>query len=77
MVIPLDNFLKRMNVQFKAAKVTGLKDGGRTIETDQGMVTSDGVIIASGGQFIKKLPALNTLLRPVKGSMQRKKSVIV
>ncbi|WP_366931086.1 FAD-dependent oxidoreductase [Thiofilum sp.] len=66
-VIPLDNFLKRMNVQFKAAKVTGLKDGGRTIETDQGMVTSDGVIIASGGQFIKKLPGIEHAITPCEG----------
>lgn len=66
-VIPLDNFLKRMNVQFKAAKVTGLKDGGRTIETDQGMVISDGVIIASGGQFIKKLPGIEHAVTPCEG----------
>ena len=66
-VIPLDNFLNRMNVQFKAAKVTGLKDGGRTIETDQGNVTSDGVIIASGGQFIKKLPGIEHAITPCEG----------
>lgn len=66
-LIPLDNFLKRMNVQFKAAKVTGLKDGGRTIETDQGNVTSDGVIIASGGQFIKKLPGIEHAITPCEG----------
>lgn len=66
-VIPLDNFLKRMNVTFKAAKVTGLKDGGRTIETDNGVVNSDGVIIASGGQFIKKLPGIEHAITPCEG----------
>ncbi|WP_020559378.1 NAD(P)/FAD-dependent oxidoreductase [Thiofilum flexile] len=66
-IIPLANFLTRMNVNFKAAKVTGLKDNGRTIETDQGTVTSDGVIIASGGQFIKKLPGIEHALTPCEG----------
>ena len=66
-IIPLHNFLTRMNVNFKAAKVTGLKDGGRTIETDQGTITSDGVIIASGGQFIKKLPGIEHAITPCEG----------
>lgn len=32
-MLPLDNFLRRMNVTFLAAEVTGLQDGGRTVLT--------------------------------------------
>lgn len=66
-VIPLDNFFKRMKVNFYRARVTGLRDGGRTIETDQGEVSNDGLIIASGGRFIKKLPGIEHAITPCEG----------
>lgn len=56
--IPLEHFLKKNNVNFKAARVTGLKDDGRTVITDQGEVSNDALIIASGARFIKKLPGI-------------------
>lgn len=66
-IIPLANFFKRMNVKFVQASVTGLKDQGRTVETDQGSVTNDGLIIASGGRFIKKLPGIEHAITPCEG----------
>lgn len=66
-VVPLYNFLKRMKVNFHRGKVTGLRDGGRTIETDTGGVTNDGLIIASGGRFIKKLPGIEHAITPCEG----------
>jgi sulfide:quinone oxidoreductase len=67
LIVPLDNFFQRMKVNFHQANVTGLKDGGRTVETDNGEVGNDGLIIASGGRFIKKLPGIEHAITPCEG----------
>lgn len=67
LVIPLDNFFRRMRVTFKQAQVSGITDGGRTVETDQGTVANDGVIIGSGGRFIRKLPGIEHSITPCEG----------
>lgn len=66
-IIPLDNFFKRMNVTYHKANVTGLRDAGRTVETDSGDVSNDGLIIASGGRFLKKLPGIEHAITPCEG----------
>lgn len=66
-IIPLHNFFKRMNVDFHQASVTGLREGGRIVETDNGDVSNDGLIIASGGRFIKKLPGIENAITPCEG----------
>ena len=66
-IIPLDNFFKRMNVKFHQASVTGLSNGGRVVETDDGEVNNDGLVIASGGRFIKKLPGIEHAITPCEG----------
>ena len=65
--VPLDNFFARMGVEFIAAEVTGLKDGGRTVETTAGDVSNDALIIGSGGRFIKKLPGIEHAITPCEG----------
>ena len=35
-IVPLDNFFRRMKVNFHRASVTGLREGGRIVETDNG-----------------------------------------
>lgn len=60
--IDLQGFFSKNNVKFHAGSVTGLKDDGRTIITDAGDVENDGLIIASGGRFIKKLPGIEHAL---------------
>ncbi len=67
LVMPLDNFLRRLRIRFHAAEATGLKDGGRTVLTSTGEVSSDGLIIASGGRFIKKLPGIEHAITPCEG----------
>jgi len=67
LVVPLDNFLRRMRVDFHAGEVTGLADGGRTVRTDNGDVSNDGLIIATGGRFIKKLPGIEHAITPCEG----------
>jgi len=66
-IVPLHNFFKRMKVNFFAASVTGLREGGRIVETDNGEVKNDGLIIASGGRFIKKLPGIEHAITPCEG----------
>jgi sulfide:quinone oxidoreductase len=65
--IPLGNFLRKHRIDFFAAEVTGLKDGGRTVITDKGELSNDGLIIASGGRFIKKLPGIENAITPCEG----------
>lgn len=66
-VVPLDNFLRRMRVNYHRASATGLRDGGRIVETDNGEIANDGLIIASGGRFIKKLPGIEHAITPCEG----------
>lgn len=67
LVIPLDNFLRRVNVRFHPAEVSGLGDGGRTVHTTLGEVTNDALVIATGGRFIKKLPGIEHAITPCEG----------
>ncbi|MEO7108250.1 MAG: NAD(P)/FAD-dependent oxidoreductase, partial [Rhodoferax sp.] len=41
LVVPLQNFFARMNVQHIAAEVTGLREGGRIVTTTAGDVRND------------------------------------
>ena len=67
LVVPLDNFFKRMRVDFHAANVTGLSNDARSVETDQGGLNNDGLIIGSGGRFIKRLPGIEHSITPCEG----------
>jgi sulfide:quinone oxidoreductase len=67
LVIPLDNFMRRMSVDYHQAEATGLRDGGRVLETSQGDLSNDGLIIASGGRFIRKLPGIEHAITPCGG----------
>ena len=66
-IVPLDNFFRRMKVNYHQGSVTGLREGGRIVETDNGEVGNDGLIIASGGRFIKKLPGIEHAITPCEG----------
>ena len=67
LVIPLEPFFNRMGARFRAAEAQGLKDGGRAVVTSAGEVANDGLIIASGGRFIKKLPGIEHSITPCEG----------
>lgn len=56
--VDLQAFLQRHGVKFHAGRVNGLESGGRVVLTDNGPVENDGLIVASGGRFIKKLPGI-------------------
>ena len=65
--VNLKQFFKRSGVTHLAAEATGLTDGGRTLQTSAEPVTNDGLIIASGGRFIKKLPGIEHAITPCEG----------
>ena len=65
--VPLDDFFRRQRVTFHAGEVTGVKAGGRVVVTDSGEVENDGLMIASGGRFIKKLPGIEHVITPCEG----------
>jgi sulfide:quinone oxidoreductase len=67
LVQPLAGFLDKHQVEFIPGRVTGLRDGGRTVLTDAGEVSNDALIIATGGRFIKKLPGIEHALTLCEG----------
>ena len=56
--IDLNAFFQKHQVNYQAGTVTAIKDGGRTVVTDNGEISNDALVIASGGRFIKKLPGI-------------------
>ncbi|WP_428609807.1 NAD(P)/FAD-dependent oxidoreductase [Sedimenticola sp.] len=65
--IDLNNFFRRMQVHYHQGSATGLEDGGRRLLTDRGEIENDGLIICSGGRFIKKLPGIEYAITPCEG----------
>ncbi len=65
--LPLAAFFRRLGVQHLAAAATGLSADGRVLETSAGPVENDGLIIASGGRFLKKLPGIEHAITPCEG----------
>ncbi|MDM8559734.1 FAD-dependent oxidoreductase [Candidatus Parabeggiatoa sp. HSG14] len=72
LTIPLDKFFKRHDVQYHQGNVISLDPNARQVETDNGTVAFDNLIIASGGRFIKKLPGIENAYTPCEGYAQTK-----
>ncbi|MCU7880485.1 MAG: NAD(P)/FAD-dependent oxidoreductase [Candidatus Thiodiazotropha sp. (ex Lucinoma aequizonata)] len=67
LIIDLQSFFKRMQVKHIAAKASGLSSDGRLLKTSHGDIENDGLIIASGGHFIKKLSGIEHAITPCDG----------
>jgi sulfide:quinone oxidoreductase len=65
--IPLKSFFRRLRIRHVAAEAKGLREGGRVLDTTQGEIRNDGLVIASGGRFIKKLPGTEHAITPCEG----------
>ena len=65
--IPLQNFFSRNAIRFHPGEATGLDNGGRIVLTSAGPVANDGLVIACGGRFIKKLPGIEHAITPCEG----------
>jgi sulfide:quinone oxidoreductase len=58
----LSAWLARYRINFHQGRVTALADGGRKVKTDTGEIANDGLLIASGGRFLKALPGIEHAL---------------
>ena len=67
LVVPVDGFLRRHRVAFCARAATGLSADGRVLHTDGGDVANDGLVISTGGRFIKALPGIEHVITPCEG----------
>ncbi len=67
LVHPLEHFFAKHRIDYHQGSATGLADGGRTLLTDTGKVENDGLVIASGGRFLKKLPGIEHAITPCEG----------
>ncbi len=67
LVLPLDRFFQRHRLNYQLCTVTGLKNGGRTVLTDQGEIENDALIIASGARFLKAMPGIEHALTLCEG----------
>lgn len=65
--IPLQHFFSKYDIKYQQGSATGLEDFGRTLITTHGKIENDGLIIASGGRFIKKLPGIEHAITPCEG----------
>jgi len=65
--IDLRPFFKRMRARHHAAEAVGLSDDARVLKTTDGEIENDGLIVASGGRFIKKLPGIEHAITPCEG----------
>ena len=67
LVVPLDGFLRRERIAFHRARATGLSADARVLRTDAGEVANDGLVIASGARFLRKLPGIGHAIIPCEG----------
>lgn len=67
LTVNLQNFFKKMRVNFISGQVQSVTENGRKVHTSNGTVENDALIIASGGRFIKKLPGIEHIITPCEG----------
>jgi sulfide:quinone oxidoreductase len=67
LIVPLARFFSDNFIHFVAGEATGLENNGRTVLTSSGKIENDGLIIACGGRFIKKLPGIEHAILPCEG----------
>ncbi len=67
LVVPLDDFLRRERVVFHRGHASGLSADARILHTDAGDVGNDGLLLASGARFLRKLPGIEHAIVPCEG----------
>ena len=68
LIVPLDNFLRVTKTWMTVGTVSEVRDGGRTVITEEGdEIENDALVIASGGRFIRKLPGIENAIIPCAG----------
>jgi len=59
--------LGRHGVVYRQASVTGVSADGRTVQTDDGALDNDALLIATGGRYIRKLPGIENTITICEG----------
>lgn len=67
LVVPLDDFLRRERIAFHRGRASGLSADARLLQTEAGDVANDGLIIATGARFLRKLPGIEHAIIPCEG----------
>jgi sulfide:quinone oxidoreductase len=67
LIVPLQPYFSRMQVHHVMAEASGLSEDGRILKTSAGEIENDGLIIATGGRFLKKLPGIEHAITPCEG----------
>ena len=58
LVVNLSHFLTKNAVKHVPGSILAIEDGGRTIVSEGGRLTGDAVLIATGAQYLRKLPGI-------------------
>ncbi len=58
LVVPLHDYLKKNNVEYIQSHVTGVDSANKTLQLETDSIDYDGLIIATGGRYIRKLPGI-------------------
>lgn len=70
-MVDLKPLLARLDVNYQLGRVVGVEGSGRRVLVEQGGETigvdNDGLIVASGGRFIKKLPGIEHAITVCEG----------
>nr|VFJ92857.1 MAG: sulfide:quinone oxidoreductase [Candidatus Kentron sp. H]VFJ93666.1 MAG: sulfide:quinone oxidoreductase [Candidatus Kentron sp. H]VFK00619.1 MAG: sulfide:quinone oxidoreductase [Candidatus Kentron sp. H] len=66
-LVHLEGFFRRMGVTHHAGVAVGIEAGGRRLRTDAGVIENDGLIIACGSRYMKKLPGVERTIVPCEG----------
>lgn len=67
LVVPLGDFLARQRIRFHQAHATGLSEDARVLHTEAGEVANDGLILATGARFLRRLPGIEHAIIPCDG----------
>ena len=59
--------LDKLNVNYRRGSVTGVSPDGRTLESDDGSIENDALLIATGGRYIRKLPGIEHVITICEG----------
>ncbi len=70
-LVDLRPLLARLDVQFVRGRVVGVSEDARRVDVAQGetqiSIENDGLVIASGGRFLKKLPGIEHAIAVCEG----------
>jgi sulfide:quinone oxidoreductase len=63
-ILPL---MKKLMVKFVQGSVSGMSEDGRVLQTSNGEIENDALLIATGGRYIKKLPGIENAITICEG----------